>query len=140
MEGAIMYLRFCTQTPCRDTRGASWGLFRPAYFYRDHPSTPVWLADAIAEEISWFCRELPVPSRFAVYSKKHWRSSGVCWFHDRAREHVSRAWGLAALVEIAGTPLITVTARDPGEVLYRDDFQVVAKNRKGYVPAAVGRC
>jgi hypothetical protein len=133
-----MYLRFCTHMPCDGTRGASWGLFRPAYEHRDHPATPLWLADALAEEIGWFCRHLPVPDRVSVYSKRHRRAMGVCWFRCEASEHVSRAWGLAALIELAGTSVITVRTTDPGERLYVDDFQVVAKHRKGYAPASMG--
>lgn len=132
-----MYLRFCTHVPCRNTRGASWGFFRPAYFYRDHPATPAWLAQALREDIAWFYDHLPVPDRLGVMSKGRWQPRGVCWFRADARDMISRAWGLAALVELAGTPVRQVRAQDPGEVLYRDDYQIVAKDRRGVMPAVL---
>jgi hypothetical protein len=37
------------------------------------------------------------------------------------------AFTLAALIEEGGVPIERIWTRDPGQILYRDDYQVVAK-------------
>ena len=82
---------------------------------------------AIRHELDWFNAELPVPRRFAVKAKGRWWSDGVCWFRDRARDPIRHMEVLVALIEECGVPVTRTWTRDPGQLLYRDDWQVVAK-------------
>lgn len=120
-----MYLRFTTPGVVTRARVAP-GPFRVAsdlwWERRDDP-----LGIALRHELDWFNEWLPVPSRFDVHSKsRRWRD-GVCWFRDHAREMVAHAYALIALIEDCGVPTERIWTRDPGQVLYRDPFQVVAK-------------
>lgn len=121
-----MYLRFTVPGTVTRARVAP-GLFGPAFdlcWYRIE-DTPVLLA--IRRELDWFNEWLPVPRRFGVVAKgRHW-SDGICWFRDDAREMVGHAYVLAALLEECGVPIERSWTRDPGQILYRDRWQVVAK-------------
>ena len=134
-----MYLRFCTYERCRSTHGASWGMFYAASEYISDPATPDWLADEISKECKWFNQNLPFPKRLAVKSRKRWRKLGVCWFRSEALVHIKRAWGLKSLIEEAGGNIIVLRRENPGELLYEDSYQVVAKDHKGYRPAAISK-
>lgn len=125
-----MYLRFTTPGVVTRARVAP-GLFGPALDLwwdnedRAGPRDPLLLA--IRHELDWFNDWLPAPSRFAVKARgRHW-SDGVCWFRSQAREMLTHAHTLAALLGETGIPVDRHWTRDPGQVLYRDDWQVVAK-------------
>lgn len=124
-----MYLRFIA--PWRLRRGVDAGLFWPAGHVRDDPATPEIVRVAIEHEMQWFDNELPAPNgrHFRVKSRGKWRSVGLCWFRDDAGEMIARAYGLAALLREAGVPISLRRCDDPGQILYRDRWQIVAKPR-----------
>jgi hypothetical protein len=62
-----------------------------------------------------------------VKSRGRWYSEGVCWFVDDAREMIARAFALAALLRECDLPVTKLATRHPGQILYRDRWQVVAK-------------
>ena len=122
-----MFLRFTVPGTVTRARVAP-GPFRTAYdvcYWSDRHDDPV--IAAIRRELDWFGEWLPVPRRFGVVAKgRHW-SDGVCWFRDEAREMVGHAYVLAALLAECGVPVERTWTRDPGQILYRDRWQVVAK-------------
>jgi hypothetical protein len=124
---AECYLRFETACPAPRTRAATYGLFRPAYAAMDAAALPEWLRGAIREELDWFEMNLAVPRRFGVVTRKSARGhAGVCWFRDDARACIRHANALAALVEEAGVALARVVSQTPGDIVWRDDQQIVA--------------
>jgi hypothetical protein len=137
-----MYLRFITPwwplgaargaVRNRRRRGVDCGLFGPAYHCaRDREEVPEVLRHALWAQIDWFEAHLPAPSpadrAFCVRSKGHWRPDGICWFNHDAREAIARAFALAALLGECGVPARKVATRQPGTILYRDRWQIVAK-------------
>ncbi len=102
------------------------GLFGPAcdLWWTREEMTPALLG--IRRELDWFNANLPVPKRFGVKAKGRWWSDGVCWFRDSAGEMLGHAYALAALIEECGVRIDRLRSRDPGQILYRDDWQVVA--------------
>ena len=120
-----MYLRFTAPGAVTRARVAP-GLFGPAYWlWRWGEESPV--LHAIRRELDWFEAQLPIPRRFGVRAKGRTWSDGICWFRDHAREMVAHAFTLAALIEEGGVPIDRIWTRDPGQILYRDPYQVVAK-------------
>lgn len=102
------------------------GFFRSGYdLWSSDGSDPVKIA--IRHELDWFNDNLPVPKRFAVKAKGVWHRDGVCWFRDDAAEAIAHAFALASLIEDCGVRVDRNWTRDPGQVLYRDNWQVVAK-------------
>jgi len=123
-----MYVRFIAPGAALSA-GIDTGLFQPAIALWRDPHTPETLALAIRHELDWFNAELPAPARarFLVKSRGRWLAEGICWFRDDAREMIARAFALAALIEACGVPVTKRATRRPGQILYRDDWQIVAK-------------
>lgn len=123
-----MYVRFIAPVPTA-RRGVHRGLFGPAYHLLWDDATPESLRRAIDHELRWFEAELPVPRwrAFCVKSRKRWLAHGICWFRDDARIMIGRAYGLAALIDACGVPIAKRATRRPGQILYRDAWQIVAK-------------
>lgn len=119
-----MYVRFIVLTPHR--RPAP-GLFRSDFHPDDDPTLPEWLRLAAREHYDWFNEHLARPRRFTVVSRRRHVYAGICWFKHTAHEHIARARELAVLIAEAGRPTDMVTTRHPGQVLYSDNIQIVAK-------------
>jgi hypothetical protein len=123
-----MYIRFTT--PGTVTRagiapGPFTGAHQLSWRHHDEP-----LGEALWHELHWFNTHLPVPRGkrpFSVRSKRRWYKDGVCWFRDDAREMLTHAHVMAALIEECGVPVVRRLAEHPGQILYRDAWQVVAK-------------
>ena len=122
----MMYVRFVLPWTNSDSR-VSDGIFGAYFPVQDMDSIPRHLKDAIEVENNWFRENLPVPNRFDVRSRKRWLSLGICWFRDHAREHIAHGYEFARLVTEAGILVEKKVTRQPGTILYRDDFQIVAK-------------
>lgn len=80
---------------------------------------------------------MPKRRAFVVKSKKRWRSVGICWFKDDARE-IAHAFTLAWRIRECGVPVTKVATHRPGQILYRDDFQIVAKPEAATPTVALG--
>ena len=93
----------------------------------DWQSQPDWLREQVDEHADWFNIHLPVPRRLSVPSKGRHLYVGLCWFRPEACEHISRARELARLIAETGAVTRQIGTHRPGQVLYRDDFQIVAK-------------
>lgn len=125
------YVRFIT--PQRRLRrvDADCGPFGPAYDAVWDPRVPRVLQDAIWLEIDWFETNLPVPTprkdAFCVKSRGRWYPDGICRFVAEAREMITHAFVLAALLRETGVMVRKVWDDRPGTVLYRDPWQIVAK-------------
>jgi hypothetical protein len=119
-----MYVRFIVLTPGR--RPAP-GLFRSGFHPDDDPALPNWIRQAAREHYAWFNVNLAVPRRFTAVSRRRHVDAGICWFKPTAREHIARARELALLIAEADHPTAMLTTRHLGQVLYRDDVQIVAK-------------
>jgi len=130
-----VYLRFTSPWEAsvylRGGKDVHRGIFGPAYdikYGRTH-EVATYLRDAVTHELKWFEDQLPVPrgGRFYVKSKKRWRAVGICWFRDDAREMIARAFGLRALLAECDVLISDLHTDRPGQVLYRDDYQIIAK-------------
>jgi len=128
-----VYLRFTSADAVhlglRGGKPVHRGIFGPAYRVRRDKTYPQYLRQAISHELSWFEDELPVPpyARFQVRSKTWWRSQGICWFRAEARDMIRRAFGLRALLDECDILIAELHTDQPGQILYKDDFQIVAK-------------
>lgn len=124
-----MYVRFVT--PCgRLRRGLDPGLFGAAYDIKHGRIEAPWpLRDAIREQLFWFDNQLPAPpgAAFRVKSRGRFWSDGICWFKGKADLMVAEAFVLARLLMEAGVPVSKLVTQRPGQILFGDDYQIVAK-------------
>lgn len=123
-----MYLRFVSPVPASRGRG-QYGLFSIAGWIIHDPETPEHARGPIQEMLDWFNTNLPAPHyrHFAVKSRKRWYDEGICWFRADAQDMVANANLLAALLNQEGAFLVRLNTRRPGQILYSDSWQVVAK-------------
>jgi hypothetical protein len=119
-----MFVRFVVCEPgVRPARG----IFRAdAIDYRG--LQPEWLCTQLQEHLDWFNAQLRVPR---VLSRERWRgrhgAQALSWFRPEAREHISRAREFARLIGEMDSLTAEIKTLYPGQILYRDDFQIVAK-------------
>jgi hypothetical protein len=123
-----MFLRFIVVAP---RARPAFGLFRSDYHPRYDDDLPAWLRAPIEEHYDWFNEHLAIPRRFTVVSRRRRIYAGICWFRSEAREHIARARELATLIAEAGQPTAMLKTRHPGQILYRDEHQIVAKPEIG---------
>lgn len=123
-----MYLRFVS--PLRSgTRGVDLGIFQCAIECRDNDENPEFIRNAVRREINWFNDYLPAPcpGAFEVKSRKRFVAAGICWFKSDAQDMIRHAYTLRTLLAECGYLVTRLRTRKPGEILYADDYQVVAK-------------
>ena len=125
-----MYLRFVS--PLRsETYCGYLGIFQAAYecYYSDQ--YPGFLQDAIDVELDWFREHLDAPEEhdFEVCARRQRVALGICWFRAEAREMISHAYALRALIAECGMYVTTISTRSPGIILFEDRHQIVARPR-----------
>lgn len=126
--GLFMYIRFIS--PERASRGRGcYGLFQAALDLVYDTETPDFIYYPVREELDWFNEHLPAPKgrSLCVRSRKVWRDDGICWFRDDAGEMIAHAHLLARLVREWHVPIALISTRNPGQILYKDAYQIVAK-------------
>ncbi|MBL0916881.1 MAG: hypothetical protein IBJ13_15685 [Sphingopyxis sp.] len=123
-----MYVRFVSPVALDHGRGQC-GLFDAALtiVYDEATCEAIYLP--IRAELDWFNAELPRPGDdcFALPSRGASVDRGICWFRAEARDMVRHANWFAVLVSEAGVPIARLHTREPGQILYSDAYQVVAK-------------
>ena len=122
-----MYIRFVV-SELDDWSGAELGFFQPAIAVKHRRiHTDDWIREQVTEQIDWFNEHLDAPGKLDRSAGRHGRVYGICWFRPEAVDAISRARYLAWLLEEAGIPVLCLKQRNPGEILWRDPMQVVAK-------------
>jgi hypothetical protein len=117
-----MYLRFTV--PSDDCRppgefDISTGIIHAAWNLADGDRFSEWERTLLREETDWFNRHVPVPGAVRL-------GRAVYWFRPEAREAISHAWRIAALVEGLGLEVRVYRKHRPGTIFYEDHVQVAA--------------
>jgi hypothetical protein len=115
------YLRFIVDSPAR-SGFQPCGLFTAARRLQDEHRLAPHEASWLKEIYDWFNDELPCPP----FSQAKLPPDSVCWYRASARRFIERMWDLAALVIEHGEPMRMLKTRQPGAILYADEYQVVA--------------
>ena len=122
-----MYLRFIGPW-ATDMRRIDSGLFQTYYYVRDEALLPGYLFEALREEYNWFCRKLPTPDDKYFLVNGEYR--GLCWFRDDAKTMIRHARTMVNILRDGDIWVTEARTRFPGLVLYRDDYQIVARPDK----------
>ncbi len=112
------YIRFQTPLRCGAT-GRPLGIFQAAGRVEDWPDLPAATHDWLRETLQWFNHNLTFPRLDGA-----WRP--IFWFRDDAQAVVSRVWELIAILRDEGVGVCMRRTREPGQIVYEDDFQIAA--------------
>lgn len=118
-----MYVRFIVLAP-RPRR--PFGLFRADTCLLADPALPDWLREPIDKHFRWFNKNLHRPYN-AVSKRRRLHVAAICWFRPEAHAHIARARDLAWLIAEAGHPTAMIKTHRVGQIVYRDEHQIVAK-------------
>ena len=121
-----MYVRFVVPEHDDSSRVES-GIFRVVGNIMDDSSQPEWLRALLREQVDWFNSNLPVPDRLWLSFTRRETLYGVCWFRPCAQDVISRARTIQWLMIEADHLVQDIYTDAPGTILYRDNWQVVAK-------------
>jgi hypothetical protein len=123
-----MYVRFTTSFI--DQHGlACTGIFNAVGFVERYACTDKADVAQLKELEAWFTTNLKVPSCYARYDDPH-NPSPLAWFKASAREHIQRMRAIVTLLAKYDVVVDMIHRRDPGYILYEDDFQVAALPRE----------
>ena len=122
-----MYLRFVSPLR-RSRRDLHMGLFQAAFRCRDRDGIRLKLRQQLNRDIEWFKRYLPEPEQrcFNYWDVRGLHRDPVSWFKPSATQMIERAQNLSRLVEEAGVPIQEIASDQPGEIVFEDEFQIVA--------------
>lgn len=125
-----MYIRFVVDKHDEDSLEPQ-GLFQAVseLLHEGHLSKD---EEATAKEVfKWFNKNLPVPHRFSRSSKTSAKAVAISWFKPSAREYISRMQELAGILYVHDIPTRILKTRQPGYIVYEDEYQIVAQLFKG---------
>ena len=105
-----------------------YGIFQAVFICRDEALLPRYLMDEILAEMSWFKQYLPSPDEEDFEYASH--NVGICWFKAEAIDMVRRARNMAILLAAGDIFIREVKTRQPGHILYADEYQIIAKPTK----------
>ena len=94
------------------------GLFRSSKRIESDKELPAAARSELRAAFRWFDANLPVPRRLP--------RSAVCWFRADAGESLERLRVLVEIYRMLGYPVWMQATRNPGRVVYQDDYQVAA--------------
>lgn len=102
------------------------GLITEARLLRDRGYLAPYEVELLEDAYIWFNANLPCPP----YSSAGWSREAVSWFKDTAEASILKMRALAVLLEGHGKLVRTLRSKNPGKLLYEDEFQVVVEEWK----------
>lgn len=121
-----MLIRFTVLANDPDSGRAS-GVFVAAHTLREEGDLTVDEHRELRLALSWFNENLSIPA--VLKHIEHRRA--ISWFKPAAAVAIQRMWQLKGLLDVHGYHVDVLRTTDPGNVVYEDDWQIIAKPHKG---------
>lgn len=123
-----VYVRFvCFHTVGRNRNRL--GVFKAIDEAVKSDHAPAWAITEARRQNAWFNANLSIPKQFSAGGHRGFGQPGLSWFKPVATEHIARMHSLKRALEACGIYVEMLTARDPGLIVWQDDFQIVAEPR-----------
>ncbi len=120
------YIRFVISNLDRDS-GKKLGIFQ-AVSNLEYEGVLLKHEQTQYDEVyKWFRKKLKKPGSFSKSSKPHAKKVAISWFKDSAKEHISKMYALASILNAHGVHTEMPKTEKPGYVVYEDQFQVAAE-------------
>ncbi len=98
------------------------GIFSAAVRLRDEG--PRYQREELRSQLDWFNQHLPEPAPLNHPRNKR----AISWFKCESKDCITRIWSVVHILEENGVRIEKITAdHPPGNVIYEDEWQVVAK-------------
>ena len=120
-----MYIRFITQFINEDEEPET-GIFHALRSVAEHSLTQNEDATQLKTLNKWFNINLDRPDKFSNASRHHPEAISLSWFKDSAKEHIAKVYEIASILEKYHLVIERVVSKNPGYIIYEDDFQVSA--------------
>jgi hypothetical protein len=121
-----VYIRFVCYRLVESQR-QRLGLFQALDEARDCDFAPSWALRQLGKVSDWFKHNLTVPSQFSRGGWKGRGQPGLSWFKPVAKEHIRQMHQLKLALEACGVHVDILTTRNPGQVIWQDQYQLVAE-------------
>lgn len=116
-----MFVRFVI--PRRDpVSHQPQGIFQAAIGLRDSGALERYEHDWIEEELRWLREQLHSPECL----REEGTDRAICWFRPGATRAIEKVRSIAVLLEEHGYHVRMLTTDNPGTIIYKDGWQVVA--------------
>lgn len=121
-----MFLRFTLVEVDLDSKKKK-GILSAAHDLRDEGALSQVERDELASILKWFNTELKVPDELAEPGTER----AIPWFKASAEKPIAKMWQLANLLRGHGFDVDLLKSLNPGKIIYKDDWQVVAFPPRG---------
>ncbi len=120
-----MLIRF--QGKVQNERASSFlGIFQLAFQLRDGENLEKHFEQELLKNIQWLKEYLKSPKE--LDHEQNFRA--ISWFKPEAKEPIKRIRALVSILQEHGYAIDTIKTKDPGNIIYEDGWQIVAKPRK----------
>jgi len=120
-----MYIRFITQFINEDQK-IETGIFHTLRFICEHSLTLDEDKLKLKTLNGWFTANLDRPDKFSNATRNHPAPISLSWFKDSAKEHIKKVYEFIEILEKYHLVIDKVTSKNPGYIIYEDDYQVSA--------------
>jgi hypothetical protein len=120
-----MFIRFVVGTDGESHRWLT-GIITEARLLRDRGQLALYEETVLENAYAWLNAHLPCPP----FSTSGWGSEAVSWFKDVAGPSIKKMWDVVALLEEHDITVRLLRSKNPGKILYEDNFQIVVLERK----------
>jgi hypothetical protein len=127
----VMFLRFVVGTQ-RENGFRLTGVIASAGIIHDKDQLYRYESELLDEVFGWFNANLPCPPFREKLESGEWTPNAVCWFRPEAKEPIRRIWDIVAILREYRVPVRMLTTARPGEIVYSDEFQVVAETPRWF--------
>ncbi len=87
-------------------------------------------SELLVQAFEWLNENLPCPPFSQKLRSGEWTREAVSWFRPGAKAPIDRVWAIVAILKEHGVPVRMVTTKNPGKIVYEDQYQVVAETLK----------
>jgi hypothetical protein len=106
------------------------GVITAASVMREKGRLESYQAEIVAATFAWLNDHLPCPPFRRHLASGKWSKDAVAWFLPGAKEAIQYMWGLVAVLKSHDIPVRVLRTANPGLIVYRDEFQIVAETPK----------
>ena len=71
-----------------------------------------------------------LPSPLSAILDEQLGPDAVSWFKDTAEPSIKKMWEIVALLKEHGIAVRLLRSKNPGKIVYEDDFQIVVREWK----------